>query len=144
MATAVRSSRPDNLPHPRAPADRPGAGGRGRPRLLLRDDVRLLTLTGPGGVGKTRLALAAAAELAADVRRRRRLRRRSPRSRDPDLVAPTIAQALGRAGGRRPAARRAAGDASCATGDLLLVLDNFEQVLAAAPLVAACSPPARG
>lgn len=100
--------------------------------VRLLGTTRLLTLTGPGGTGKTRLSIAAASESAS----------RFPHGvffvplstvADPDLVAPTI---LGRLG------------VSESTGmpeqhlteylkdrELLLVLDNFEQVVEAAPLV---------
>jgi predicted ATPase/class 3 adenylate cyclase len=103
----------------------------GRVRLLLSEN-RLLTLSGPGGSGKTRLAIEAATgllpsysdgvffvELAAIT--------------DPVLVSSTIAVALGVPETRRPiedSLKDAVRDR-----EMLLVLDNFEQVLGAAPLI---------
>ncbi|HEY6104284.1 MAG TPA: adenylate/guanylate cyclase domain-containing protein [bacterium] len=98
----------------------------------LRDGARLLTLTGPGGSGKTRLAIEAAMELLPSFKAGVFWIGLAP-LRDPELVTPTISQALG-----------AEGDLSVHIGDreLLLLLDNFEQVVAAAPklsaLVEAC------
>ncbi|MDQ5854379.1 MAG: NB-ARC domain-containing protein, partial [Chloroflexota bacterium] len=125
--------RPNNLPLQPTPfigRERELAMVRQR---LLQPDVRLLTLTGPGGIGKTRLALQATADLLDDFPDGVWVVNLAPIS-DPGLVASTIATTLG----VTEVAGQPLGETlqrSLRQKHLLLLLDNFEQVLPAGPLV---------
>ncbi|HEU6446206.1 MAG TPA: adenylate/guanylate cyclase domain-containing protein [Gaiellaceae bacterium] len=117
-----------SLDQARIPSDLDPLVGRKRElgdlvRLLTRDAVRVVTLLGPGGIGKTRLATAAAQELVesytdgvifVDL----------AWIREPELVLSTIAEALGIEGDVLE---------EVGTRKQLLVLDNLEQVIDAAP-----------
>jgi predicted ATPase len=114
-----------NLPHPAS-----SFVGRGKEVeevvALLLDGARLLTLTGPGGSGKTRLAIEAAAELLPQFKAGVFWVGLAP-LRDPALVNETIAQTLGAKDGLA---------SHIGERELLLLLDNIEQVIEAAPELA--------
>jgi len=127
--------RPANLP-----AQRTGFVGRekelaGAKELLLRKDVRVLTVTGPGGIGKTRLALQVATGMAAHFPGGIHFVALSSLS-DPGLIASVIVQTLGirQAGGQSPL-EVLKQNLQESSAPLLLLLDNFEHLVQAAPTV---------
>jgi predicted ATPase/class 3 adenylate cyclase len=110
--------------------------------LLRSSHVRLLTFTGPGGTGKTRLGLQAAAELTDEFEDGVFFVALAAVT-DPTLVAPAITRTLGLTeSGNQPAEELLEGY----LGDkqVLLALDNFEQVLESAPLLDALLSAAPG
>jgi predicted ATPase/class 3 adenylate cyclase len=131
---ASLDNRPTNLPaqpNPFIGRERELAETRA---LLEREDVRLLTLIGPGGTGKTRLALQLAWNVLEQFRNGVFFVSLAP-IRDWELVVPTVLRTLG--------LREQPGENPLETlteylreKEVLLVLDNFEHVFAAAPAVA--------
>ena len=130
-------TRPTNLP-----VQRTGFVGREKEvaaakELLLRQEVRLVTVTGPGGIGKTRLATQVASGLVEHFPGGTHFVPLSALS-DPDLVASVIVQALGirEAGGQSPLEILKRNLQDSLRAPVLLLLDNFEHLIQAVPTVA--------
>src|SRR5829696_8251237 len=140
LKTLERS--PNNLPLQLTPLI-----GRGREveevcRRLRSPEVRVLTLTGPGGTGKTRVGLQAAAELTDEFEDGVFFVALAA-IRDPALVAPTITRTLGLTeSSNQPPEEILKG--YLRDRQMLLVLDNFEQILASAALLDALLSAAPG
>ncbi len=137
MAAPSRSSARPNLP-----VQRTGFVGREKEvaaatELLLRQDVRLVTVTGPGGIGKTRLAVQVASGLAERFPGGTHFVSLSTLN-DPDLIPSAIIQTLGirEAGGQSPIKTLKKKLQNSAGVPMLLLLDNFEQLVQAASIVA--------
>jgi len=129
--------RPTNIP-----AQRTGFVGREREiaaakELLLREDVRLVTVTGPGGIGKTRLAVEVANGLVERFPGGIHFVPLSPLS-DPDLIVSVIVKTLGirEAGGQSPLETLKKNLQDSSRAPMLFLLDNFEHLIQAAPIVA--------
>jgi predicted ATPase/serine/threonine protein kinase/Tfp pilus assembly protein PilF len=136
LAAVLRGER--QAPPPVAALPVPLTSFVGRERELARvaklvETCRLVTLTGPGGTGKTRLALETGNAMRAQFHGGVHFVPLSTIA-DPDLVADAIAQSLSAVA--TPLSAVAAVKGALRDAEALLLLDNFEQVSAAAPLVA--------
>jgi predicted ATPase len=130
-------TRPTNLPVPRT-----AFVGRQKElaavkELLLRPDARLVTVTGPGGIGKSRLAVEVASSLDDHFPGGIHFVPLASVS-DPGLIPSVIVQALGirEAGGQSPLAMLEQNFQDSLRAPMLLLLDNFEHLIQAAPTVA--------
>jgi predicted ATPase/DNA-binding winged helix-turn-helix (wHTH) protein len=135
LSSAKLSRRLRDLPIPRTPLIGREHQVAEAAELLLRQNVRLLTLTGPGGAGKTRLAVALAAAIADHFTAGVQFVSLASIT-NPQLVATAIADALGIQQVANRTVPQLIGDQLQNSGPFLLVLDNFEQVLPAATVVA--------
>ena len=127
-------ARPHNLPAQATPLVGREAELRAVRDLVLRQDTRLVTLTGPGGIGKTRIALQVAAEVI-DVFRDGVFFVNLTTVREPERLSAAILQAVD----VTPESGELADEALrkwLTRREILLLLDNFEQIVEAAPRVA--------
>jgi predicted ATPase len=135
-STRPSESRPNNLPVQRTAFIGREHEATALRQLLSREDVQLVTLTGPGGIGKTRLALRVAADVSAEFPGGVCFIPLSAVS-DHGLIASTIAQALGlREIGNQSPQESVKEYVSGLGQPMLLLLDNFEHLVSAAPVIA--------
>lgn len=129
------AGKPVDLPTPRTSLIGRDRETRQAAELLLKKDVRLLSLTGAGGAGKTRLAIAVASAIAPKFPGGVQFVGLASLSRA-ELVATAIAKALDLQQAPNRSVAELIRERLQDSDPFLLVLDNFEQVLAAASLVA--------
>ena len=132
--TVARGGTPNNMPAPRTPLIGRAAEEAAVVGLVRRVDLRVVTLSGSAGVGKTRLSLQVATALRGDFADGVVFVPLAVVT-DPRLVVSAIAQELSvQEAGDRPLLESLV--ACLRDKNMLLLLDNFEQVIGAAPLVA--------
>ncbi len=128
--------RPNNLPVPRTAFIGRENEAAGLRQLLTRVDVQLVTLTGPGGIGKTRLALQVAGEIADQFPGGVCFVALSAIG-ERGLIASAIAQAVGvRETGNKSPQESLIEYVGGLSQPMLLLLDNFEHLVSAAPVIA--------